>query len=71
MPTLEELKNITMTKQRLLSQALIGGVLYFVVSLILERSFSSEVMQKEGVEALIFALVYGVGLWAYHRFIKK
>ena len=48
-----------------------GGIIYFVISLILERSTASEVLITEGTEALIFAVVYGIGLWIYHRFIKK
>ena len=60
-----------MSRNKLLSQALIGGVIYFVISLILERSTSSEVLVTEGTEAVIFAVVYGFGLWVYHRFIKK
>lgn len=60
-----------MTRNKLLSQALIGGVIYFVISLILARSTDSEVLISEGTEALIFAVVYGLGLWIYHRFIKK
>ena len=60
-----------MTRNKLLSQALIGGVIYFVISLILARSTDSEVLMSEGTEALIFAVVYGLGLWIYHRFIKK
>jgi hypothetical protein len=62
---------ITMTTQRLITQALIGGVLYFGISLILEKDMSSGTMQKEAIEAFVFALVYGAGLWAYYRFIKK
>ena len=60
-----------MTRNKLLSQALIGGGIYFVISLILARSTDSEVLMSEGTEALIFAVVYGLGLWIYHRFIKK
>lgn len=60
-----------MTTQRLITQAIIGGVLYLGISLILEKDFSSGTLKTEGVEAFIFALVYGVGLWAYHKFIKK
>ena len=60
-----------MTRKRLLSQAIAGGIIYFVISLILERSTAREVLITEGTEALIFAVVYGLGLWIYHRFIKK
>ena len=48
-----------------------GGIIYFVISLILERNTSQEVLISEGTEALIFAVVYGLGLWVYHRFIKR
>ena len=60
-----------MTRNRIASQAIMGGIIYFVISLILERSTASEVLITEGTEALIFAVVYGIGLWVYHRFIKK
>ncbi|MGA9239316.1 hypothetical protein [Robiginitalea sp.] len=60
-----------MTKKRLLAQALMGGVFYFGISLVLEKDYSGETMRTEGAEALIFAVVYGVGLWAYYKFIKK
>ncbi|MDX1333167.1 MAG: hypothetical protein R3252_09070 [Robiginitalea sp.] len=60
-----------MTRKRLITQAMVGGVFYFIISLILERSTASEVLITEGTEALIFAVVYGIGLWIYHRFIKK
>lgn len=60
-----------MTRNKILSQAIMGGIIYFVISLILERSTSREVMLAEGTEALIFAVVYSLGLWIYHRFIKK
>lgn len=60
-----------MTTKRLITQALVGGIFYFVISLILERSTASEVLVTEGTEALLFALFYGFGLWVYHRYIKK
>jgi hypothetical protein len=60
-----------MTTQRIIAQALIGGLLYFGISLILEKSLSAQAMQTKGAEALIFTLVYGIGLWAYHKFVKK
>ena len=52
-------------------QALMGGILYFGISLMLEKNYTAETMRTEGAEAVIFAIVYGVGLWAYYKFIKK
>ena len=60
-----------MSRDRIFSQAIAGGVIYLVISLILERSMASEVLVKEGTEALLFVVFYGLGLWAYHRYIKK
>ena len=60
-----------MPRNKILSQAIMGGIIYFVISLILARNTSREVLLTEGTEALIFAVVYGLGLWVYHRFIKK
>jgi len=60
-----------MTSKRLIIQAIIGGLLYWGISLILERSLALEALKKQGGEALIFAFVYGVALWVYHRYLKK
>jgi hypothetical protein len=60
-----------MTLKRISTQAIIGGLLYWGISLILERSIAPEVLKQEGWQALIFALVYGAGLWLYHRYFKK
>ena len=60
-----------MTTQRIITQAIMGGALYWGISLILERSTAPDVLVKEGSEALIFAVVYGIGLWLYHRYFKK
>ena len=60
-----------MNSKRIISQALIGGLLYWGISLILERSMALEALKGQGVEALIFAVVYGIGLWVYHRYFKK
>ncbi len=60
-----------MNSKRIISQALVGGLLYWGISLVLERSFAPEALKEQGVEALIFAVVYGIGLWVYHRYFKK
>jgi hypothetical protein len=60
-----------MKTKRILSQALVGGLLYWGISLVLERSLAPEALREQGVEALIFAIVYGIGLWVYHRYFKK
>lgn len=52
-------------------QALMGGVLYLGISLMLEKKLTAETVRTEGLEALIFAFVYGVGLWAYYTFFRK
>lgn len=60
-----------MSRNRIITQAIAGGIIYLVISLVLERSMASEALVKEGTEALIFAVVYGAGLWVYHRYFKK
>ncbi len=60
-----------MTTQRMIIQALAGGVFYFVISLILEKDMSRGTLKTEGGEALIFTLFYGAGLWVFYRYIKK
>ena len=49
-----------------------GGIIYFVISLILERSTAREALLTEGTEALIFAVVYGLSAsflyWIFYSF---
>ena len=59
------------SKQRILIQAVLAGLMFFIVKLILERSVSSETLIREGITALVFALVYGIYLVARQRFGKK
>jgi prolipoprotein diacylglyceryltransferase len=59
------------SKQRVLLQAVLAGLMFFIVKLILERSTSRETLIQEGITALVFALVYGIYLVAKKRFGKK
>lgn len=60
-----------MTTQRILVQALVGALLFWVVKLILGRDFGQEALVSEGKTALIFGLAYGIFLFIWHRLAKR
>ena len=60
-----------MTTQRILVQALVGALLFWIVKLILGRDFGAETLWTEGKTALIFGVAYGIFLFIWHRFAKR
>ncbi len=60
-----------MTTQRILVQALIGALLFWIVKLILGRDFGQETLLAEGKTALIFGVAYGIFLFVWHRLVKR
>ncbi len=57
--------------RRILIQVVVAIILFTVVSVILERSYSQEVWFAKGKVALAFGAVYGVFLVVKEKFIKK
>lgn len=60
-----------MSTQRIIAQALAGGLLFWVFKLILEKSLAQETLIREGQYALVFAVIYGAYLFLRNRFDKK
>lgn len=60
-----------MDKKKLISQIIAAVVLYTVISVILEKDYSTETWLNEGKEALIFGAIFGVLMWLRERFRKK
>ncbi|MBD1259432.1 hypothetical protein HZY62_02445 [Maribacter polysiphoniae] len=52
-----------MNKKRLLAQVFAAILLYVVISLILEKEYSNEIIFREVLEGLVFGLLYGVFIW--------
>ena len=59
-----------MDKKKLISQVIAAIVLYTVISVILEKDYSTETWLNEGKEALIFGAIFGVLMWLRERFRK-
>ena len=59
-----------MDKKKLISQIIAAIILYTVISVILEKDYSTETWLNEGKEALIFGAIFGVLMWLRERFRK-
>ncbi len=53
--------------KKFIAQVVIAMLLYVLISLILERDFSTEILLKESRDGLIFGLVYGAVIWIWNR----
>lgn len=60
-----------MDKKKLISQVIAAIVLYTVISVILEKDYSTDTWINEGKEALIFGAIFGVLMWLRERFRKS
>jgi NhaP-type Na+/H+ or K+/H+ antiporter len=60
-----------MDRKKLIVQVSIAMVLFVVISLVLEGSFTLDVLREKIIRGLIFGLIYGVFLWIRARWIHK
>ncbi len=56
-----------MEKKKMITTIVVAIVLYTIISLILEKTFSKEVILGELFEGLIFGLVYALFLVLWNR----
>lgn len=52
-------------------QALVGAVLFTIISVILEGSYGDAVWMEKGLRGLLFGVVYGLFLVIKQQFIRK
>ncbi|MEY8021512.1 hypothetical protein AB8P51_11820 [Muriicola sp. SD30] len=50
---------------------IVAMVLYIIVSLILEKDYSRDILIREAGEGFIFGILYGLYLFLRNRFRKK
>lgn len=60
-----------MDVKRILIQAIVGAILFTIMSVILEGSYEQEVWIEKGMRGIIFGALYGVFLVVKEKFIKK
>jgi hypothetical protein len=49
-------------------QASVAALIYILISLVLERDLTSDILVRELRDGLIFGLAYGLILWIWKRF---
>ena len=52
-----------MERKKLIVQIVAAFLLYVIISLILEKDYSKEIIYREMIEGVIFAIIYGVIIW--------
>ena len=60
-----------MNKKRLLVQVLAAVVLYVIISLILEKEYSNDIIIREVLEGLVFGALYGAFIWFREKWRNK
>ncbi|MGB5436443.1 MAG: hypothetical protein WBM98_11190 [Maribacter sp.] len=60
-----------MNKKRLILQVLAAILLYVIISLILEKEYSNDIILREVIEGLIFGLLYGLFIWFREKWRNK
>ncbi|MGB5666231.1 MAG: hypothetical protein WBM53_05250 [Maribacter sp.] len=60
-----------MNKKRLFFQVLAAILLYIIISLILEKEYSNEIILREVLEAMVFGLLYGIFIWFREKWRNK
>ncbi|WP_149274879.1 hypothetical protein [Pareuzebyella sediminis] len=57
--------------KKLVSQVVAAFLLFTIISVILEKEYTKEVIFNKAVNGLIFGLIYGVFLWAQEKFKNR
>lgn len=60
-----------MERKRFIAQVGIAVILYVLISLILEKEITKEVLVRELRDGLVFGLVYAIFLWIWNRFKSR
>ena len=60
-----------MSWKKIAVQTAIAYVLFVVISIILERDFSQEILLREMTDGLVFALIYAVIIWIASKWKGK
>jgi predicted tellurium resistance membrane protein TerC len=58
-------------KKRLLIQVCAAILLYVIISLVLEKEYSNEIIIREFLEGLVFGALYGVFIWIREKWKQR
>lgn len=57
--------------KRIAIQAIVGAILFTIISVILEGSYGQEIWTEKAMTGLLFGAVYAVFLVVKEKFLKK
>ena len=60
-----------MNTKKLLVQVLVAMVLFVIISVILEKQYTMDVVLDKSQKAVIFGIIYGIIIWAGQKFRNK
>ena len=60
-----------MERKKIMTQVVAAFILYVVISLILEKDYSQEIILREMTEGIVFGVVYGLFIWISSRWRKS
>ncbi len=60
-----------MNTKRLIVQVIAAILLYVIISLILEKEYSNDIILREVLEGIVFGLLYGVFIWLREKWKNK
>ncbi|MEP3211084.1 MAG: hypothetical protein ABJN95_17995 [Maribacter sp.] len=60
-----------MDLRKIVIQAVVGSILFTIISVILDGSYGREIWIEKGIRGLVFGALYGVFLVLREKFIKK
>ncbi|NHF58170.1 hypothetical protein FK220_002375 [Flavobacteriaceae bacterium TP-CH-4] len=60
-----------MNVKKLLVQVLVAMVLFVIISVILEKQYTMNVVLDKSQKAVIFGIIYGIIIWAGQKFRNK
>lgn len=60
-----------MDKKRFIIQVLAAVLLYVIISLILEKEYSNQIIVREISESLVFGVLYGAFIWLREKWKSK
>ena len=58
-------------ERKFILQALAAAVLYVIISLLLEKEYTNDIILSQVLEGLVFGLLYGVFKWLREKWKNK
>ncbi|QLG46134.1 hypothetical protein [Costertonia aggregata] len=60
-----------MNIKKIIIQAMVGAILFTIISVILEKEYTQDVILSKAGNGLMFGVLYGIFIWARQKFSSK